>query len=87
MNLKKRTAAVPCALISALTITASIASAQDTQNQQSSATSTASERTIYQQPILMKGEQIDAAPTLIKSSTTIDNAPPRLDTVPGLARA
>jgi hypothetical protein len=73
--------------MAALTITASIASARDTQNQQSSATSTASERTIYQQPILTKGEQIVAAPTLIKSSTTIDNAPPRLDTVPGLARA
>ena len=45
MNLKKCTAVVPCALISAL-ITASIASAQDTQNQQSSATSAAHERTI-----------------------------------------
>jgi hypothetical protein len=45
MNLKKYTAVVPCALISALTITASIASAQDTQSQQSSA-SAAPERTI-----------------------------------------
>jgi len=46
MSLKKCTVVVPCALISALTITAFIASAQDTQTQQSSATSTASERTI-----------------------------------------
>ncbi len=46
MNLKKCTAVVPCALISALTITASIASAQDAQSQQSSATSAAHERTI-----------------------------------------
>ena len=46
MNLKKCTAAVPCALISALTITASIAFAQDAQSQQSSATSAAHERTI-----------------------------------------
>jgi hypothetical protein len=46
MNLKTCAAVVPCALISALTITASIASAQDTQNQPSSATSTAHERTI-----------------------------------------
>ena len=46
MNLKKRTAAVPCALISALIITASIASAQDAQSQPSSAASTAHERTI-----------------------------------------
>jgi hypothetical protein len=45
MNLKKYTAVVPCALISALTITASIASAQDTQSQQSSG-SAAHERTI-----------------------------------------
>ena len=46
MNLKQCTAVVPCALISALTITASIASAQDTKNQQSSAASAAHERTI-----------------------------------------
>ena len=46
MNLKRCTAVVPCALISALTITASIASAQDAQSQQSSATSAAHERTI-----------------------------------------
>ena len=46
MNLKKYTAVVPCALISALTITASIASAQDAQSQPSSAASTAHERTI-----------------------------------------
>ena len=46
MNLKKYTAVVPCALISALTVTASIASAQDTQNQPSSAMSAAHERTI-----------------------------------------
>jgi len=46
MNLKKCTVVVPCALISALSITASIASAQDTQQQQSSAASTASERSI-----------------------------------------
>src|SRR5687767_9172954 len=46
MNLKKCTAVVPCALISALAITASIVSAQDTQNQQSPATSAAHERTI-----------------------------------------
>jgi len=46
MNLKKYTAVVPCALISALTITASIASAQDAQSQQSSAASAAPERTI-----------------------------------------
>jgi hypothetical protein len=46
MNLKKYTAVVPCALISALTITASIASAQDTQEQQSSAPSAAHERSI-----------------------------------------
>ena len=45
MNLKKCTVVVPCALISALIITASIASAQDTQSQQSSA-SAAHERTI-----------------------------------------
>ena len=45
MNLKKCTV-VPCALISALAITASIASAQDTQTQPSSATSAAHERTI-----------------------------------------
>ena len=46
MNLKKCTAVVPCALISALAITASIASAQDPQTQPSSATSAAHERTI-----------------------------------------
>ena len=46
MNLKKCTAVVSCALISALTITASIASAQDAQEQPSSATSAAHERTI-----------------------------------------
>jgi hypothetical protein len=46
MNLKKYTAVVPCALISALVITASIASAQDTQNQRSSTTSAAHPRTI-----------------------------------------
>ena len=46
MNLKTCTAVVPCALISAVTITASIASAQDTQDQQSSATSAVHERTI-----------------------------------------
>jgi hypothetical protein len=46
MNLKKCSGSVPCALISALTITASIASAQGTQLQQSSATSTANEPTI-----------------------------------------
>ena len=45
MNLKTYTAVVPCALISALIITASVASAQDTQSQQSSA-SAAHERTI-----------------------------------------
>jgi hypothetical protein len=44
MNLKKCTAVVPCALISALIITASIASAQDAQSQHSSAA--AHERTI-----------------------------------------
>jgi hypothetical protein len=46
MNLKKYTAVVPCALISALTITASIASAQETQDQPSSAASAAYARTI-----------------------------------------
>jgi hypothetical protein len=46
MNLKKCTAVVPCALISALIITASIASAQDVPSQQPSATSAAHERTI-----------------------------------------
>ena len=46
MNLKKRTWVVPCAVISTLAITASIASAQDAQHQQSSATSRANERTI-----------------------------------------
>jgi hypothetical protein len=46
MNLKKCTAVVPCALISALAITASTASAQDTQTEPSSATSAAHERTI-----------------------------------------
>ena len=45
MNLKRCTSVVPCALISALTITTAIASGQDTQNQQSSATSAAHERT------------------------------------------
>jgi hypothetical protein len=46
MNLKKCTAAVPCALISALIITASIASAQDAQSQPSPAASAPHERTI-----------------------------------------
>jgi hypothetical protein len=45
MNLKKRTGVIPCAVISALAITVCLA-AQDNQQQQSSATSTASERTI-----------------------------------------
>src|SRR5215203_2919175 len=45
MNLKKRTRVIPCAVISAL-ICISIASAQGTQHQQLSATSTANERTI-----------------------------------------
>ena len=39
MNLKKRTAVVPCAVISALRDYSSLAAAQDTQHQQSSATS------------------------------------------------
>ena len=45
MNLKKRTEVIPCAVISALAITVSLA-AQDTQQQQSSATPMAHERTI-----------------------------------------
>ena len=46
MNLKRRKRVVPLAVISALALTASIAAAQDTQRQQSSATSAAHERTI-----------------------------------------
>ena len=46
MNLKKRKRVVPFAVISALAMTVSIASAQDTERQPSSATPTASERTI-----------------------------------------
>ena len=46
MNLKKRTSVIPGAVISALAITVSLAAAQGTQHQQSSATSTASARTI-----------------------------------------
>lgn len=46
MNIKKGTWVVPCAVISALAMTVSLAAAQDTQPSQSSATSTASERTI-----------------------------------------
>jgi hypothetical protein len=46
MNIKKRTWIVPYAVISTLAMTVSLAAAQDTQPQQSSATSTASERTI-----------------------------------------
>ena len=46
MNLEKCRRVVPFAVISALAITVSIASAQDTQPQQSSATPTANERTI-----------------------------------------
>jgi hypothetical protein len=45
MNLEKCTGAVLCAVITALAVTVSLA-AQDTQHQQSSAKSTASERTI-----------------------------------------
>ena len=45
MNLKKRTGIIPCAVIAALAITVPLA-AQDTQQLQSSATSTASQRTI-----------------------------------------
>jgi hypothetical protein len=46
MNRKNCRRFVPCAVIAALAITASIASAAETQNQPSSATSTAPERTI-----------------------------------------
>jgi hypothetical protein len=46
MNLRKCTAVVPCALISALAITASIASARGTQTQPPPGTSAAAERTI-----------------------------------------
>ena len=46
MNLKKRTGGISFAVISALAITVSFAAAQDTQHQQSSATSTANARTI-----------------------------------------
>jgi hypothetical protein len=46
MNLKKRTWIVPYAVISTLAMTVCLAAAQDTQPQQASATSTASERTI-----------------------------------------
>ena len=46
MNISKRTWAVPCAVISTLAIAVALAAAQDSQHQQSSATSTASERTI-----------------------------------------
>ena len=46
MNIKKRTWVVPCAVISTLAITVSVAATQDTQHQQPSATSEASERTI-----------------------------------------
>jgi len=46
MNIKKRTWLVPCALISTLAMAVSPAAAQDTRHEQSSATSTASERTI-----------------------------------------
>jgi hypothetical protein len=46
MHIKKRTWFVPCAVISALAMTVALAAAQDTQPSQSSATSTASERTI-----------------------------------------
>jgi hypothetical protein len=46
MNLKKPTRVISFAVISALAMTASIASAQDTQHQQSSATAAAHERTI-----------------------------------------
>ena len=46
MNLKTCTWVVPCAVISTLAMTVSLAAAQDAQLQQSSATSTSSERTI-----------------------------------------
>ena len=46
MNLEKRPRVVPFAVISALAMTVSIASAQDAQGQPSSATPTASQRTI-----------------------------------------
>ena len=46
MNLKKRTGVIPFAVISALAMTVSVAAAQDTQHDQSSATSQANERTI-----------------------------------------
>ena len=46
MAIKKRAWVVPCAVISTLVITVALAAAQDTQLSQSSATSTASERTI-----------------------------------------
>jgi hypothetical protein len=46
MNLKKLTGVVPCAAMSTLAMTVSLAAAQDAQPQQSSATSMAHERTI-----------------------------------------
>ena len=46
MNINKRTWVVPCVVISTLAMAVSLAAAQDTRHQQSSATSKASERTI-----------------------------------------